>query len=638
MKIQVIERLKRAQLLAADVEERGPLADRMLFWLLKHPYQRGSDLAFVFQVHLSTIWRHLQSLLQAGLVEALTLASPAPYRPEAIYSLTSQGLEQIASLVGATDPMKLAQMWKVDEAALLRLLPRLQSYLPLQDVILGLIVDAPRMLAYPGGHPAAIRWHWQHDYLHGFEHKKRRVTFRANGAIVFRRRPLNEAVQKMETESWYCLLFLMDPGFHGSEDLRLMRERLEHLLQWRESSERWSFYRSFPPLLILAPTPHQRDLWVYSAQEAAAHLRIAPIKGVCAHLNEDSPWRFSWRNLDGSGITTLQSVLEPITFQAIPPGLLAPKQLAAPGAQTEQRARPIVTGLFENRSQQLELSDASLKTTANIALLSLRLCHRHSEVIRHLYALPLVTAQELAALLRRDEATQQRYLYDLFRFRCIETQETVKGKRLLLTEVGLRLMSLLLNIPLVHLAERDVVTGCWQQRGVKQILRTMEHTAGIYAFLAQLQQQAHAIGQEMLWWETTRSIRRYHAQGRWHNLMPDALLEYRTDETSVEAWLEWDTGSMHRRSLLAKFEAYAQYIRSQQYRHEHRTPPILLLVTPQTGRERMVRQLATSILGTLPLKIWTTNEPFLHVQGPLAAIWKPGEKGGDEVERSKWVI
>jgi hypothetical protein len=169
--------------------------------------------------------------------------------------------------------------------------------------------------------------------------------------------------------------------------------------------------------------------------------------------------------------------------------------------------------------------------------------------------------------------------------------------------MGLKLLAAMLGVPLLHIAERAVNTQHWQQRGIKQVLRTMKHTAGIYTFLSQLQQQANTSGQKVVWWETTRSFRRYHYQGAWHNLMPDALLEYRTKEARVEAWLEWDTGSMNLRPLEVKFAAYAQYVRSQQYRHEHRTPPILLLVVPHTGREQSLRRIAASVLDSRSLMV-----------------------------------
>lgn len=619
-----------------DVEERGSLADRLLFWLLKHPYQRLSDASFGLQVHASTIWRHLQTLTEQGRVEAVLTATSK----QALYYLNADGIEYLANLIGGADPAKLAWMWQANEGELLRLLPQLHSYIPLQEAVLRLIGDAPRQLAYPGGYPAAIRWHWQRDYVHAFERKKKHLTFRADGAVVFRRRPLRQGGQEDGAEAWYCFLFFVDPGLRGSEDLRLMRERLEKMLLWRESSERWSFYRAFPPLFILAPTAHQRDLWTHCAREAAAHLQVAPLRGACAMQEEDSPWRFLWHLLDGSGSVSLQSLADPLVPQAIPPGLLAPKQIE-PGTfsrRGEKRASKIVTGNFAGRSKLQETSNSDPKTMADVALLSLRLSPRHIDVLQHIYALPLVARGELAALLQVEASTYRRYLYDLHHFHCLETIATNRGKRFVLTEAGLRLIASMMDVPLVHVAERTTSTQQWQQRGVPQVMRTIQHTAGIYTFLARLQHQASKVGQELLWWETTRSLRRYHLQGKWHNLMPDALFEYQARETQVEAWLEWDTGSMHHKPLLQKFEAYAQYIRSQQYRHEHRTPPTLLLVTPQNGREQSLRRIAASVLGSFPLTVRTTTEPLLKVQGPLAAIWKPGfVDTEDDGVRSVWI-
>ena len=301
--------------------------------------------------------------------------------------------------------------------------------------------------------------------------------------------------------------------------------------------------------------------------------------------------------------------------------------------------RQIVVGGFEARAQRLEIQEKTLKA-AEYPFLSLRLCHRHAEVLKEIYALPLVTLQELAALLRMEVATMRRYLYDLHDFGCLEPVATTRGKRLTLTERGLRLLAALLGVSFLHIAERDPSTQRWQQRGVVHALRLVEHTAGVYGFLARLQQQAWKSGQELLWWETLRSFRRYRYQNAWHNLMPDALLGYRGEANIVEAWLEWDTGSMHRRPLTKKFEAYAHYVRSHQYRQEHLTPPKLLLVMPHHGREQMIRRVAASILEGLPLTFWTTTEQLLQVQGPLATIWKKGglkEDEQEEVARSSWL-
>jgi hypothetical protein len=81
-------------------------------------------------------------------------------------------------------------------------------------------------------------------------------------------------------------------------------------------------------------------------------------------------------------------------------------------------------------------------------------------------------------------------------------------------------------------------------------------------------------------------------------------------------------------------------VRSHQYRHEHVTPPKLLVVTPHYGREQSLRRIAASVLASFPLMIWTTTEQLFQVQGPLAAIWRPLGSGGEIEEdgiRSTWI-
>lgn len=621
-----------------DIEEGSSLADRLLFWLLKHPYQRREHLTVVFQVQRSTISRHLTRLCQQGLVEAMTPASTSRgNHPDVLFTLSNQGLQHVAELVGNLHAAQVARLWKVRETDLLHVLPRLPNILALEERVLGLIAETPSQLAFPGGHRAAIRWHWQQDYVHTFERKSKRMICRADAVVVIRCRPLRQHSVQDPPESWYGLLLLFDPGFCGSEDLRLMQHRLEHLLHWRESHERWSVYRCFPPVLILAPTMHQRDLWIWRAQEAATHLHVAPLKGACAVPESPSPWHDHWWNLDGSGPLPLQRVIEPLVPEALPPGLLAPR-LTDDLVRLPESTRRVVTGNFQARARRQNAEEAERTSRMQVSLLSIGVSPRSQELARSIYAMPLIAPHELAALQGREETTIHRYLRDLYRHQIAEAMTTSCGKRLCLTETGLRLLAAMLGVSLSHLAQQDQ-TQNWQQRGIGHLLRTMEHTAGIYGFLADLQRQAHARTQKMLWWETTRSVRRYRVQGAWHQVMPDASFAYQTQETRVEAWLEWDTGSMHLKPMRVKFEAYAHAIRSHSYWQEHRSIPRLLLVVPQTGREVSLRSLMTSVFGTLPLIVWTTTMPLIQAHGPLDAIWKPLRPGEDpqETPRSRWI-
>ena len=61
-------------------------------------------------------------------------------------------------------------------------------------------------------------------------------------------------------DQWYGLFLL----FTELDDERLMRLRLERLLCWRESPERWSSYQHMLPVLILARS--QRSVTTGSVQ------------------------------------------------------------------------------------------------------------------------------------------------------------------------------------------------------------------------------------------------------------------------------------------------------------------------------------------------------------------------------------
>ncbi|GHO88152.1 replication-relaxation family protein [Dictyobacter formicarum] len=611
---------------ATDIEEQGSFADQVLFWLLKHPYQRASDLAFVFQRDRSTISRHLSSLLALKLIEAVHVACLAPARAELVYHLSAAGVEQVAARA-EVKPAALAALWQTDEHALLRLLPRLPAHIPLQDAIYSFVAETPRHLSYRAGERAVVRWHWQHQYRHTVQRGAKRITCHLDGVVVLSRQAHQKGTHDQHepgrVPSWYCVFWLVDPGLVGDRDLDLIRQRLRALLQWREASERWPVYHAFPPLLILAPTAHQRDLWIRCAQEEAAHLRVAPLCGACAmRLEHVSSWRFAWHGLDGSGPVPLHSLLQAHDVTAIPPGLLAPRmveRLDGAEASAPRGRKSFLVGGFSARAAPGLGDNGSTKQAMTYQFWSLRLCYRHLVVLQQLYASPLLALPELASLLRSEPATIRRYLVDLR----LNGLVMVREKRYHLSEEGLRLLAAMLGVSFSHVAQYH--DDHWQQRGIEHVWRLRVHAAGVYGFLARLQQQAWARGEELLWWETRRCAHRYRLHGRWHNLMPDALFSYQGQgkaQPPIEAWLEWDRGTMHGPALITKFEAYAHYIRSSQYRQDHQMLPQLLLVVPSTSREHFLAQLVQAVLVPLGLPVWTTTVPLMQAQGPASAIWK----------------
>src|SRR5260370_13401707 len=92
-------------------------------------------------------------------------------------------------------------------------------------------------------------------------------------------------------DQWYGLFMLATE----LDDERLMRLRLERLLCWRESPERWPVYQHMLPVLILARSQRQRDHWQRAAMATALKLRLDPLVGALAglphpHTPPSTPW------------------------------------------------------------------------------------------------------------------------------------------------------------------------------------------------------------------------------------------------------------------------------------------------------------------------------------------------------------
>src|SRR5260370_26499180 len=123
-------------------------------------------------------------------------------------------------------------------------------------------------------------------------------------------------------DEWYGLfLFATD-----LDDERLMRLRLERLLCWRESPERWSSYQHMLPVLILARSQRQRDHWQHAVEATALKLRLDPLAGALAYLPplesaRMNPWLLNCLTLPTELSCRLQDPLNPLPSAAFPPSL-----------------------------------------------------------------------------------------------------------------------------------------------------------------------------------------------------------------------------------------------------------------------------------------------------------------------------
>ena len=604
------------KLTVATLTEIGESLDdvdwRLLHWLLRYPLQRADDLVVGVARWASraTVYRHMQALEANGLVERVLPKTPGTGKR--LYYLSNLGLHLLARHMNRPAHQH-ARKWQADEAGLLRLLPRLPTLLVLQDVVNGLVDYAADAMTTQGLRPRLVRWNWQRDVTHRFGYREQRMHFFADAAVAL-------CVRTQQSESsmqdqWYGLFILSTE----LNDERLMRLRLERLLCWRESPERWSSYQHMLPVLILANSQRQRDHWQCAVEATSLKLRFDPLTGALTCLppeesTHENPWLLNWRTLATDESCHLQDLLKPLPRAAFLPSLwLEEGEDEEPNARSPSSAsaaiissgtptrlsRLMVGNLAERAAQVSQVAQDDLEEQEVIALLGLRLTPCQWNILHLLLAHPLLSDEELAALLYLQRRSVRCSLYELHQLGCLEPIATEVGKRWHLCDRGLRLIAATSRLHIGNIAtmfddETERGTSALLQRGEVWLLQRIEHTAGIYGFFTRLAQAAMRESEHTLcWWETgVVCERRYRVGEQWYNLKPDALAEYRVGQQRTRFWLEWDRGTMNVRDLEVKFTSYEHYIASREWAREHTMLPVLICVAPDIAQEKRMQRVA----------------------------------------------
>jgi hypothetical protein len=281
---------------------------------------------------------------------------------------------------------------------------------------------------------------WQRDVIHRFQYREQSMRFFADGVVAL-------CVQTQQGDGstldrWYGL-FLLSAELN---DERLMRLRLERLLCWRESPERWSSYQRMLPVLILARSQRQRDHWQRAVEATALKLRLDPLVGAFACLapwgsTSANPWLLNWRTLATDESCHLQDLLKPLPQAAFPSSMqleegedekrearsLLSASVTMVSVGTPTRLGHLVVGDLANRGAHV--AEVGLNEQEVIALLGLRLTPSQWSILRLLLAHPLLSDKELAAFLSIQRRSVQCSLYELRQFGCFEPIATEVGKR-----------------------------------------------------------------------------------------------------------------------------------------------------------------------------------------------------------------
>ena len=162
-------------------------------------------------------------------------------------------------------------------------------------------------------------------------------------------------------------------------------------------------------------------------------------------------------------------------------------------------------------------------------------------------------------------------------------------------------------------------------RQSRQLLRNLEHTAAVHAFLAAMTTQAALLQWEVVQLDPPRRASRYFRHGdRMRAVNPDAFGVLRKGDTIWPFFLEWERRAVRPSTMSARLAPYLRYYSSHRPTDDHGARPAVLLVLDddiaQTHFLRLAREEMQATGVTVPL--WVSHRAAAQELGPLGRAWR----------------
>ena len=235
---------------------------------------------------------------------------------------------------------------------------------------------------------------------------------------------------------------------------------------------------------------------------------------------------------------------------------------------------------------------------------------------------PWITPAQLAGFLGTSERLAPSFVQTLEGFGLVECFEIDRRRRLAASDRGLALLakrerisvglsnerfSVALRNPLEPLHWRNVAG-----RRTRQLLRNLEHTDGVHAFLAKLLTRARAEGWEVVQVDPPhRSSRYFRYSGRRHAIHPDAFGVLRKGGGVRPFFVELERRAVRPTTMKERLAPYLRYYSTRRPTDDHGGQPQLILVARDEIAATHFRQTASAGFREgwphLPLYIFSHN-------------------------------
>ena len=205
-----------------------------------------------------------------------------------------------------------------------------------------------------------------------------------------------------------------------------------------------------------------------------------------------------------------------------------------------------------------------------------------------LFDWPWISQKDLASLLAVSEPRASQFVTPLEGFG-LATRLSAAGRRLALTDRGLAMLARRDRASVGVARRRWSVApidpeGPADWRNVsgarsRQLLRNVEHTEAVHAFIAALARQARSLGWEIVQLDPPRRASRYFRHGdRLRSIHPDAFGVLRRGPATWPFFLEWERRAVRPTTMAARLAPYLLYYSSHRPTDDHGVQPAVLVV------------------------------------------------------------
>ena len=162
-------------------------------------------------------------------------------------------------------------------------------------------------------------------------------------------------------------------------------------------------------------------------------------------------------------------------------------------------------------------------------------------------------------------------------------------------------------------------------RQTRQLLRNLEHTAAVHAFLAALTAQAALLRWEVEQVDPPRRASRYFRHGdRMRAVSPDAFGLLTKGDTTWPFFLEWERRAVRPSTMSARLAPYLRYYSSHRPTDDHGVRPDVLMVLDddiaRTHFLRLAREEMQAMGVAVPLRV--SHRDAVEKLGPLGRAWR----------------